>query len=223
MIQIKQCIIKVGFDQKMKGFFQAHILRGAVGNLLRDDSLFHQHDLDGKPVYRYPLIQYKVLNQKGLILGLAKGAESLSELKLLGSTLVMGNSSYKVVQQQTSYSIVDVGYSSSLFQYDFMTPWIALNENNFEKYQKIGNQLRRKNLLTKILTGNLLSMSKGIGYSATNTIYSEIYHFEEVNTSLKGNPMLGFSARFAANFVIPDLWGIGKSVSRGFGVVSGYQ
>jgi hypothetical protein len=219
MNSIRQCITRLTFNQPLNQSSRSHHLRGAIGNLLRNNFLFHQHDSDGKPVYRYPLIQYKIFDQTGVIVGLAKGAESLGELKLLGSTLVMGNSSYEVVQQQTSYSIVDVGYSPNLFQYEFMTPWIALNEKNFEKYQKIGDQLRRKYLLSKILTGNLLSMSKGIGYSAENTIYSEIYHFEEANTSLKGNPMVGFLARFETNFVIPDFWGLGKSVSRGFGVV----
>ena len=29
--------------------------------------------------------------------------------------------------------------------------------------------------------------------------------------------MLGFLGTFSVNFEIPDYWGIGKSVSRGFG------
>jgi len=31
--------------------------------------------------------------------------------------------------------------------------------------------------------------------------------------------MLGFVSTFLVNFEIPDCWGIGKSVSRGFGTV----
>jgi hypothetical protein len=222
MISIKQYITELTFDQALNLKTRSHHLRGAIGNLLRNNHLFHQHDSEGKPVYRYPLIQYKVFDNKGIILGLAQGAEDLAEIQLLGFSLVMGNTSYEVVQQQTSHSMVNVGYVPNLFHYEFVTPWIALNEKNFEKYQKIGQLLRRKNLLAKILTGNLLSMSKGIGYHAESTIYSEVYYFEEVTTTLKGNPMVGFLAKFVANFVIPDLWGLGKSVSRGFGVVSGY-
>jgi len=30
-------------------------------------------------------------------------------------------------------------------------------------------------------------------------------------------PMLGFLGTFSVNFEIPDYWGIGKSVSKGFG------
>ena len=32
-------------------------------------------------------------------------------------------------------------------------------------------------------------------------------------------PMLGFIGTFSVNFEIPDYWGVGKSVSRGFGTV----
>ncbi|NOX21076.1 MAG: CRISPR-associated endonuclease Cas6 [Nitrospirae bacterium] len=31
--------------------------------------------------------------------------------------------------------------------------------------------------------------------------------------------LLGFLGTFSVNFEIPDYWGIGKSVSRGFGTV----
>ncbi|MEW6621092.1 MAG: CRISPR-associated endonuclease Cas6, partial [bacterium] len=34
-----------------------------------------------------------------------------------------------------------------------------------------------------------------------------------------GTPMLGFLGDFLVNFEIPDYWGIGKSVSRGFGTM----
>mgnify|MGYP000253421783 CR=1 FL=1 len=42
---------------------------------------------------------------------------------------------------------------------------------------------------------------------------------KEKGEALKGVPMLGFLGTFSVNFEIPDYWGIGKSVSRGFGTV----
>ncbi|MBU1206823.1 MAG: CRISPR-associated endonuclease Cas6 [Proteobacteria bacterium] len=46
-----------------------------------------------------------------------------------------------------------------------------------------------------------------------------IYNLKEVKTSLKSTPMLGFLGNFSVNFEIPDYWGIGKSVARGYGTV----
>ncbi len=62
-------------------------------------------------------------------------------------------------------------------------------------------------------------MSKSLGYTVPEPIKANIGNLKEVNTSLKGNPMLGFLGTFSVNFEIPDYWGIGKSVSRGFGTV----
>jgi hypothetical protein len=62
-------------------------------------------------------------------------------------------------------------------------------------------------------------MSKSLGYTVPGPIKANIGKLKEVPTSLKGTPMLGFLGTFSVNFEIPDYWGIGKSVSRGFGTV----
>ncbi|MBC7362911.1 MAG: CRISPR-associated endonuclease Cas6, partial [Candidatus Aminicenantes bacterium] len=67
--------------------------------------------------------------------------------------------------------------------------------------------------------GNILSMSKSLGYTVTEPIRAEIKNFKEVSAKLKDVPMIGFLGTFSVNFEIPDYWGIGKSVSRGFGTV----
>jgi len=62
-------------------------------------------------------------------------------------------------------------------------------------------------------------MSKGLGYTVSEPIKANIINLREVSTSLKGTPMLGFLGSFSVNFEIPDYWGVGKSVSRGFGTI----
>jgi hypothetical protein len=106
--------------------------------------------------------------------------------------------------------------------YSFLTPWLALNEKNYEKYQRLGTWAERKELLEKvILPANIIAVSKGIGYTVPkeHRIKANIGNRKEVQTRLKGTPMLGFIGTFSVNFEIPDYWGIGKSVSRGFGTV----
>lgn len=62
-------------------------------------------------------------------------------------------------------------------------------------------------------------MSKSLGYKVPESIKADIHDLKEVPTKLKGTPMLGFLGNFSVNFDIPNYWGIGKSVSRGFGTV----
>jgi hypothetical protein len=109
--------------------------------------------------------------------------------------------------------------TSEQLPYSFLTPWLALNEKNYEKYQKLGEWIKRKELLEKILIGNIISMSKSLGYTVPEPIKANIIKLKEVPTSLKSTPMLGFLGTFSVNFEIPDYWGIGKSVSRGFGTI----
>ena len=115
--------------------------------------------------------------------------------------------------------IASLSILSDHLPYSFLTPWLALNEKNYEKYQKLGNWPKRKEVLEKILVGNIISMSKSLGYTVPDPIKANINNLKEVPTKLKGTPMLGFLGTFSVNFEIPDYWGIGKSVSRGFGTI----
>ncbi|MFO8164809.1 MAG: CRISPR-associated endonuclease Cas6 [Desulfatiglandales bacterium] len=103
--------------------------------------------------------------------------------------------------------------------YSFITPWLALNKKSYEKYQRLGAWLKRKKMMGRILVGNVISMSKGLGYTVPAPIEVRNLNLKEIQSCLKGNPMLGFLGTFSINFEIPDYWGIGKSVSRGFGTV----
>ena len=80
-----------------------------------------------------------------------------------------------------------------------------------------GSQVSRKEMLERILVGNIISMSKGLGYTVPGQIEANIFDLREIHTKLKGTRMLGFLDTFSVDFEIPYLWGIGKSVSRGFG------
>jgi len=70
--------------------------------------------------------------------------------------------------------------------------------------RKLGSWAKRKKLLEKILVGNIISMSKGLGYTVPGPIEVNILKLREVNTSLKGNPMLGFmvSSRSILRYLI---------------------
>jgi len=43
--------------------------------------------------------------------------------------------------------------------YEFTSPWIGLNQKNFKKYTDAGNN-DKSQMLTRIMTGNILSMAK---------------------------------------------------------------
>jgi hypothetical protein len=194
-------------------------IRGYLGNLFWDNPYAHHHKADGSLIYHYPCVQYKVIDGSCMLIGFNEGLDivkktfhNLKEINLDGrwqEVLSKGLESYA-----TSFSI-----TSEQISYSFLTPWLALNEKNYDKYQRLGSWPKKQGLLEKILIGNIISMSKSLGYTVPEPIKANIEKIQEVPTKLKGTPMLGFLGTFSVNFEIPDYWGIGKSVSRGFGTV----
>jgi len=197
----------------------AEKIRGYLGNLFWDNPYAHHHKADGSLIYHYPCVQYRIIDDSCMLIGFQEGLEvvkktfhDLKEINLDGrwqEVLSKGLESYNA-----SFSI-----TSEQKPYSFLTPWLALNEKNYGKYQMLGAWGKKKELLEKILIGNIISMSKSLGYTVPAPIEANIHHLKEIPTSLKGTPMIGFLGNFSVNFEIPDYWGIGKSVSRGFGAV----
>lgn len=194
-------------------------LRGAIGNQYPNEILLHQHQENGQVVYQYPVVQYKLIRESCLIVGIEDGAKLISKLDIVGKTISLSSGKCRIIKKDVSLQKVSFGLSDEFSSYCLLAPWLALNEKNYDKYQRLGSWAKKRELLEKILIGNIISMSKGLGYTVPEPIRANIINLKEVPTSLKGTPMLGFLGIFSINFEIPDYWGIGKSVSRGFGTV----
>ena len=216
-MKIKTVLLTFECNQKVKD--RPDLLRGYFGRHFEEYVLLHQHKGDNKHVYRYPMVQYKILDGKSTVLGIDMGAEVLNEIYKRVNVIEMNGDRYEIFEKHIHFENVNYGLNSEFIPYFLLTPWLALNEKNYEKYQKLGSWQKRKELLEKILIGNIISMSKSLGYTVPEPIKADIKTIKEVPTSLKGTPMLGFLGTFSVNFEIPDYWGIGKSVSRGFGTI----
>jgi hypothetical protein len=193
-------------------------IRGCLGRRFEDKAIFHHHKEDGL-VYSYPLIQYKVLDGKTLIIGIREGVDALMEHKdqidslwLFDRTVKVKERLVLVKEKKERFSI-----TKEPIHYTFLTPWLALNQENYREWQVLSKKDKQEKL-KKILIGNILSMAKGLEYVVTDEIKVDL-DVRSVQTALKGVPMVGFLGNFSVNFAIPDYLGLGKSVSRGFGTV----
>ena len=68
------------------------------------------------------------------------------------------------------------------------------------------------------MIGNIIAVSKGLSYVVDREIKLDA-ELVEVRSPFKGQEITTFNGEFIVNFNIPDLLGIGKSVSRGFGTI----
>lgn len=192
-------------------------LRGFFATKFNEYTLLHQHNAD-KFIYRYPLVQYKMINSTPMVIGINNGAEVLKQIYDKYDEIKLGDEVYEIVERGICVKNQEFGLSEKIHSYEFATPWLALNQENYMKYYGLKDGGERIEFLRKTLTGNLLSMSKSLDYQVPDKIKCDA----QVNIRkrrLKDVNVMTFIGGFQANFIIPDHLGLGKSVSRGFGAV----
>ena len=214
---IHQTIIR--FPEIQLATRDAHKLRGYFGTLFREHSpLLHNHLETGESAYKYPLVQYKVLQGVPTLVGLNEGAELLIGLFLKIKMLEIGDQSFPVLQKNIESSVINIGLSDDLHAYSFQTLWMALNQQNYTAWLHEDEAQKAKHLKA-ILTGNLLSFFKGMNYQVEGTIMANLKITGQRETQFKNNTMMAFEAGFVTNTILPEAIGLGKSVSRGFGTI----
>ncbi|HDS44728.1 MAG TPA: hypothetical protein ENN68_01285 [Methanomicrobia archaeon] len=193
-------------------------LRGFFATRFTEYTLLHHHIEVDKLLYTYPRIQYKIVDGTALVLGIDDGAEVLKEIYDKYDELRLGDRTYTIVERGITIKEENFGIVPELVSYEFVKPWIALSQQNYQRYVDSQRQERRE-LLQRTLIGNILSASKGLEYVVLEAIKHELGRLRQLKCEVKGTPFIGFLGEFMVNFAIPDYFGLGKSVSRGFGTV----
>ena len=196
--------------------WQGRKLRGfcAAG---QEDGLLHGHGPESRVLYRYPLVQYKVIRKVPTIIALEEGIRAVHPLIMEREELRLGDDVYPCGRLEISLESGMMGDCAQTYTYRFLSPWFGLNQENYRIYVEKPPE-ERKALLEGLLVGNLLSLSKGLGITVERRLQVDA-RLREQPTQFKDEMVLGFRGEFSVNFRIPALLGLGKSVSRGFGTV----
>lgn len=214
-------ICRIKFPQIKLQTRDAHKLRGYFGNLFKEHSpMLHNHYEDGRFRYKYPSIQYKVINNVPTLIGIEEGAELLPSLFLKIKELDINGQKISINTKNITLTNEKTGYSNSLHKYHFKTLWMGLNQTNYAKYHQLENEEEKQEMLNAILIGHILSFFRntGVELNANERLMAKV-NVEEKSTKFKENKMIAFSGSFIVNALLPDEIGLGKSVSRGFGTI----
>ncbi|GJM34629.1 MAG: hypothetical protein DHS20C18_36300 [Saprospiraceae bacterium] len=196
-----------------------HKLRGYFSKLFgKQSDLWHNHQEDGRPIYRYPLIQYKVVRRKPMLVGLGEGATLLIRHFLEVQALDIDGLHLPIHNKEVKSKEIMIGVRGLEHRYGFENPWFALNQDNYQRFRKM-TPSEQKESLCKVLTGHILAFFKGIGHWEEQEIKTEPIELESINAKFKNQPMMMFKGSFISNAQLPDFIGLGKSVSRGYGTI----
>jgi len=161
-------------------------------------------------------VQYKTIRGKLFVIGINEYANVVLQ-KISGiHEIVLPNT--KAAVSSVEITSIKETPTNKICQYEFLTPWIGLNTENYAKFKNIDDQFKKR-FLEDILIGNILSMLKGVGIRIDYQIYINLKKYKEVPVRVHEHQFSGFFAQFVSNITLPKYIGIGKSVSKGFGVL----
>lgn len=193
--------------------------RGYLASEYKNYTLIHNHLENGRLRYAYPLIQFKVIDSQPTIVGIGEGIEILKNVFLDIGELDINGRRYVINEKSVQLNQVEFGQTENPVTYQFLLPWMGLNQENYRKYKKLKWNERRF-FLENILRGNMKSLSKAFGYFIPD--FDNCYVQTDLKSTIrnfKNSRMICFNGKFTTNFIIPDYLGIGKQTARGFGTV----
>jgi hypothetical protein len=216
-------LLRVRFDAELAAH-ELPAFRGAVAQKAGlEHSLFHNHTGQGFH-YRYPLIQYKRLGGNPLIVCLGEGVDAVHHFfQQRDWSLQLGRRTLEMKIQSLDLQTYTMQVWDRPMAYR-LQDWIALDQASYADYQRETSLAGKLHLLQTKLTGNLISLAKGIGWTLPpreeRPVQCQITELGQVRTvTVKGVKVLGFNLQFTTNLFLPNDLGLGKSASLGHGVV----
>ncbi len=216
-MNIRMCKIEFETDNEMLEKDLKKI-RGYLGNKFSDYTLLHNHQEEGFR-YRYPLIQYKFIKKKFCMIGINEGVDTL--LKILPSIedFELDYKKLNIVKKHIEMWEEEIKVDTGFKIYQFETPYFALNQKNYKLFKESKSSGEKKEMLDKILVGNILSFFKSFDFWTDKRINADIF-FERIKIiEFKEQNMIGIKGEFALNAKLPSYIGLGKSVALGNGSI----
>lgn len=200
------------------------LLRGAIAARKKENVELHNHVIGGGYLYRYPLVQYKIINGVPVVVAIGETADYVRKALDGLDRLLLGNTEFRVLgvlekRQEANFA------PCKPRKYRFLTPYIALNSKNLQKYKKFKQEkawLYLRDLQESILIGNVLSACKGLKVVVENALRAKFSLKEQV-VYYRGINAIGFVGTFSLNYSLPDFIGLGRGVSEGWGTIESLQ
>ena len=165
-----------------------------------------------------PLLQYKIIDGTPFIFAMEDGVDALKEVLPDLSELYLGHKKYNVKEIIEKDMDYEVGVTEKRRKYEFETPWLALNEEDYGKFKYLYEQ-ERNSALSKMMIRNILGFVRSFDIEITSRIRVK-HDLKEIQPFKLGTSTSGFVGHFDINFQIPEHFGIGNLSDRGFGSIT---
>ncbi|MGB9176431.1 MAG: CRISPR-associated endonuclease Cas6 [Methanoregula sp.] len=198
--------------------FSIDEVRSFLNKKLAEYSALRRNDTAGF-IHRYPVLQCKEVKGDLIVTGIGQGAGCLCQLARNETELGAGESRCRIPARDPAIRAELFGITEITRTYEFLTPYLALNQQNAKKFYDLDGKPRRDAFMQKLLTAHLTTLAKSLDYTITSPVSCEAkvrFRRERIH---RENVMV-FLGKFRTNLRIPDYLGIGQSVSQGYGTIT---
>jgi len=195
--------------------------RGAIADAVGPQyPLFHNHLGDDRLRYAYPLIQYKRIRGKPVLVCLKEGTDEIHALfQQHVRTIQLGEREVQLQIEAIDLREWALEVSPRFYQHR-ISNWLALSGENYQRYRTLPDDAARHAFLSQILRGNLLAMAKGLDWYIQSEVLVALHDVSAPRpVRYKDATLMAFDAHFSSNISLPYHIGLGKGAARGFGVV----
>lgn len=186
---------------------------------------YHNHNNSGNGAsqfhYRYPLIQYQLMQRRPRLLFLEDAIEDARHFFTQPDwDLHMNGRDYHTKIAELKATQHQVGVTPGRYQHYRLRRWQALNTDNYPKYQSLETLSEKVAFLERVLSGQLLSFFTGVGYQLPERFRLELTDWGRAYTDqYKGIEASLFDVAFRAELALPSGVGVGKGGGLGYGRV----
>lgn len=168
--------------------------------------------------YRYPLIQYRAQKGNASIFAINEGIEAVQG--------VLSSRNWQINWEGAPRPLLITGMQMQ--EYDLrllprpkayqLYRWLALNEENYARWQQCDSLVARITLLERILASQILAFAGSVGWRVPERVEVRLQNLGATQkVYCHGMPLLAFDVSYTANVLLPPHIALGKGVSHGFG------
>jgi hypothetical protein len=169
-------------------------------------------------VYRYPVLQVKQVKRDLIVIGVSQGADCISQIIRDHRTLGAGKNTCRITAYDPEVRSEPFGVTDIVTAYEFLTPWIALNQQYAKQFYDLNGKARRDAFMQTLLSTHLVTLAKSLDYRITTPVSCEAkVRFKR--DCIGNEHVMVFLGKFRTNLRIPDYLGIGRLISQGYGTI----
>ena len=169
-------------------------------------------------IHRYPAVQCKMIKNSLMVIGVSQGADMLRHISDGRDTIFFGKNACSITGSDSVIRLEQFGISGGGIIYEFLTPWLGLNQQNIKRFYDLNGKTQRDLFIQKVLAGSLVTLAKSLDYKIPAPVFCD-QKLKFRKDWIDNKSVMVFTGRFETNLRIPDFLGIGHSVSLGFGTV----